>query len=299
MNEIKEKLKQFEPNDEFHCAQEENVRKMEKEKLEAIEGFIAHRRKRKKNFYTNQKKVDTIENEIEASEDLRKNKMLIEFNDAQCSSPKQIAVKTQTSVKCTTRFLAGKMLMFAKLSLKSFIYSLAELLTFPEGIVREIYDEYLIERILVFHILTNTASASIQFVAVSSVDSTFTKPEFRNILFRIFSNTDIRERFDKSDDFWNCFGMYDFSNQKVLVLYEVENINDPCYVTLAVNPKEYFEYFKSNNVNKKHNGIKKGSPGMEYENYGERIKPLYDLHLLKNQKWTISLLLEFLLKKAS
>ena len=58
--------------------------------------------------------------------------MLIGFNDSQCSALKQIAVKTQTSVKCTTRFLDGKMLMFAKLSLKSFIYSLAELLTFPD-----------------------------------------------------------------------------------------------------------------------------------------------------------------------
>ena len=297
MNEIKEKLKEFEPNDEFHCAHEENVREMEKEKLEAIEGFIAHRRKRKKNFYTNQKKVDTIENKIEASEDLRKNKMLIEFNDAQCSSLKQIAVKTQTSVKCTTRFLAGKMLMFAKLSLKSFIYSLAELLTFPEGIVREIYDEYLIEHILVFHILTDTDSTSIQFVAVSSVDSTFTEPEFRNILFRIFSNTDIRERFDKSDDFWKCFGVYNFSNQKVLGLYEVENINDPCYVTLAVNPKEYFEYFKRKNVNRKHKGIKKGSPGMEYENYAERIKPLYDFASFKKPKVDNKSLIRISVKK--
>ena len=207
MNEIKEKLKEFEPNDDFYCAQGENVREMEKEKLEAIEGFIAHRRKRKKNFYTNQKKVDTIESEIEVLEDLRKNKMLIRFNDSQCSSLKKIAVKTHTSVKCKTRFLAGIMLMFAKLSLKSFIYSLEEFLTFPKGIVREIYDEYLIERILVFHILTDTDSTSIQFVAVSSVDSTFTKPEFRNILFRIFSNTDTRERFDKSDNFWKCFGV--------------------------------------------------------------------------------------------
>ena len=57
-------------------------------------------------------------------------------------------------------------------------------------------------------------------------------------------------------------------------MYEVEHINDPCYVTLAVNPKEYFEYFKSDSTNKKHKGIKKGSPGMEYENYAERIKPL-------------------------
>ena len=153
---------------------------LEKEKLEAIDGFMTYRKKRKRKQDYNAKNVDTIENEIEASEDLRKNKMLIEFNDSQCSALKQIAVKTQTSVKCTTRFLAGKMLMFPKLSLKSFIYLLAELLTFPDenDIVRKIYDQYLIERILVFHILTDRDSTSIQFVATSKIDSTFREPEF-------------------------------------------------------------------------------------------------------------------------
>ena len=61
----------------------------------------------------------------------------------------------------------------------------------------------------------------------------------------------------------------------------MESIDDPCLVTLAVNPKEYFEYFKSENVNKKHKGIKKGSAGMEYENYAQRIKPLRDFDSLK------------------
>ena len=268
---------------------------LEKEKLEAIDGFMAYRKKRKRKQDYKVKKVDTIENEIEASEDLRKNKMLIEFNDSQCSALKQIAVKTQTSVKCTTRFLAGKMLMFAKLSLKSFIYSLAELLTFPDEneIVREIYDEYLIERILVFHILTDTDSTFIQFVAISKIDSTFTEPEFRLILFKIFSRTEIRERFDKSDEFWETFGVHDFSNQKVLGLYEVESINDPCHVTLAVNPKEYFEYFKSTNVNKKHKGIKKGSLGMDYE----RIKPLYDFASFKKPKADMKSLIRISVKK--
>ena len=67
-------------------------------------------------------------------------------------------------------------------------------------------------------------------------------------------------------------------NQNVLGLYEVENMNDSCLITLAVNPKEYIEYFKSENLKKKqkHKGIKKGSVGMDYENFVERIKPLYD-----------------------
>ena len=115
-----------------------------------------------------------------------------------------------------------------------------------------------------------------QFLVVSKVESTFTEPELRSILFEIFSKTDISCRFDKSEDFWKQFNFHDSSNKKVLGLYEVESIDDPCLVILAVNPKEYFEYFQSQKVNKKHKGIKKGAPGMNYENYSERVKPLYD-----------------------
>ena len=55
-------------------------------------------------------------------------------------------------------------------------------------------------------------------------------------------------------------------------------------MTLAVNPKEYFEYFKSETCNKKHNGIKKGYQDMEYENYAQRIKPLVDFKTYKKPK---------------
>ena len=68
-------------------------------------------------------------------------------------------------------------------------------------------------------------------------------------------------------------------------------------MTLAVNPKEYFEYFKSDNVNKNHKGIKKGSIGMEYENYSERIKPLFDFKSYKKPKLTLKKLSAFLSKK--
>ena len=48
--------------------------------------------------------------------------MIIEFNDSECSAIKYIAVKTKTNIKCTTRFMLGKLLMFAKLSLKYFTF---------------------------------------------------------------------------------------------------------------------------------------------------------------------------------
>ena len=69
--------------------------------------------------------------------------MIIEFNDLESSSIKSIAVKSETNIKCTTRFMSGKLLMFAKLSLKSFVYSLIELLHFPEEnpVVASIYEK--------------------------------------------------------------------------------------------------------------------------------------------------------------
>ena len=101
--------------------------------------------------------------------------MVIEFNDFESSSVKTIAVKSNTNIKCTTRFMSGKLLMFAELSLKCFIYSLVELLAFPEEnpIVQQIYDKYQIERIYCYHVLTDTDSKSLQFIIVSDPKSTF------------------------------------------------------------------------------------------------------------------------------
>ena len=172
--------------------------------------------------------------------------------------------------------MSGNLLMFSKLSLKSIIYSLAELLAFSEEneIVKKIYRKYEIEIIFCYHILTDTDSTSLNFLIISHVGSTF--PESKvHILFEIFSSTKIGNRFDKSDKFWEQFGVHKPENQNVLGLYEVESIYNPCLVTLATNPKEYLEYFKSESINKKHKGIKKGAVGMDYENFAERIKPLF------------------------
>ena len=114
-------------NDEFYVANEAEMNQLREEELEAIDGFLNKRKRTRLALHHRHigKKIDTIENEIEASEDLQKNKMLVELNTPEGLAVKHIEVKPQTNVKCTTRFLAGKMLMFTKLSLKSFIYQLA------------------------------------------------------------------------------------------------------------------------------------------------------------------------------
>ena len=77
--------------------------------------------------------------------------------------------------------MSGKLFMFAKLLLKSFIYSLVELLYFPEEnpIVFQICKQHEIEKIHCYHILTATDSTLIQTVIVSNADSTFPESKTR------------------------------------------------------------------------------------------------------------------------
>ena len=133
--------------------------------------FLKHRKRK----IQQSNPIDTMENKIKNCEDIGKNRMVIEFNDHKSSSVKSIAVKSQTNIKCTSRFMSGKLVMFAKLSLKSFIYSLVELLHFPEEnpIVASIYEKYDIEQINCYQILTETDSISIQFIIVSDPASTY------------------------------------------------------------------------------------------------------------------------------
>ena len=43
---------------------------------------------------------------------------------------------------------------------------------------------------------------------------------------------------------------------------------------MACNPKEYYEILENSFTNKKHKGIKEGSPRMNFENYAERLVSL-------------------------
>ena len=53
------------------------------------------------------------------------------------------------------------------------------------------------------------------------------------------------------------------------MLYEVENINNANILTIALNPKEYFEKYKDCSV-------KRNTPGMEFEVYSARITTLHE-----------------------
>ena len=52
---------------------------------------------------------------------------------------------------------------------------------------------------------------------------------------------------------------------KKLLDYEIENIDNLNICTITINPEEYFEKFKNRKINKKHKGVRRDTPGMNFE----------------------------------
>ena len=74
---------------------------LELKREEDLESIAALEKKKRKRTYVNSKKIASLERKITECQDIRKNKMIIEFNDSESSSVKTIAVKSNTSIKCT------------------------------------------------------------------------------------------------------------------------------------------------------------------------------------------------------
>ena len=134
------------------------------DELDAINRF-------EKDKNVKKRKLKYIEEKLTDCLDLRKIKMLIDFDNRESASIKSFAVRKSDKIKVTTRFMSGKLLMLAKLSLKSFIYDIAETFSFPDQTMAEIYKKYVIEDIIINHILTDTDSTALQFTFISDPNS--------------------------------------------------------------------------------------------------------------------------------
>ena len=183
---------------------------------------------------------------------------------------KALDIKTNDKVKITTPFIKGKMLMFSKVSLKSFVYDIIDIFCFPDEDVKEIFDKHNIIKCFVYVILTDTDSCSLQFTFIAKLCSRISEVEARKLIFEIVLLKK-GERLDTSDEFYEQFFCRNKSIKKEVGLYEVESIDNANLVTIAVNPKECFEVFKNKAINKKHKGVKKFTPGMDLESFASRI----------------------------
>ena len=237
---------------------------------EALESF--KKREKKQHKKTG---LASFVDRLDVANKNEKVKSIMDFSDQDTASIKALSVKTNDKVKITTRFMKGKMLMFSNLSLKSFVYDIIDIFCFPDEEVKEIYERNKIIKTFVYLILTDTDSCSLQFTFITDLKSSISEDEARKLIFEILLLKK-GDRLDTSDEFFDQFFCRNKSTKKQVGLYEVERIDNANLVTRAVNPKEYIEIFKNKAINKKHKGIKKSSPGMNFESFASRIMDVRD-----------------------
>ena len=177
------------------------------EELDAVDSFEKNENRRKRKF-------KNIDEKIADCLDPRKTKMIVEFNYRESASIKSFAAKKRSEIKVTTPFMSGKFFMFAKLSLKSFIYEIGDIFCFPNENIKEIYKKYMIERVEIFDVLTDTDSAFLKFMFVSDPNSEVPENNFRDMIFEVIIASKIYKRFDSSHKFWDIFGTRKENKQK-------------------------------------------------------------------------------------
>ena len=143
--EVEEKYNDFKmklaKDDKFY---EIKLSTLNAEKSEALEAAKNFDKKCKR-----QKKKGTLYHYLEREEEAYRNnkiKSLIDFDEECVSSIKSLAVKKETKVNLTSRFLNEKMLMFSKTSIESFVYDLFDVFMFPDEDVKKIYENNEIEK---------------------------------------------------------------------------------------------------------------------------------------------------------
>ena len=99
------------------------------------------------------KLVDFVDRKNEALTN-QKAKSLIDFDEEYSCSIRSIAIEKSSKINLTTRFLNGKMLMFSKVSIKTFVYDLIDVFIFPDQEIQEIYQKYQVDKCYLYQNLT-------------------------------------------------------------------------------------------------------------------------------------------------
>ena len=272
-----QKISKIKEDDPFKNARINEIEN-EKKNIDALNSFKEKEKKSKK------RKIKDVNLQVDDAVKNKKIKTMIEFDKKECNSIKSILVKGSTTIDVSSRFIKGKMLMFAKLSLKSFVYDLIDVFCYPDEKIKEIYRNYQIERCFLYQNLTDTDSTSLFFVFICKLDSFIAESEARKIIFKCLKNSKIAKRLDVSGKFWEQFEMYNDNTKKVMGLYEIEDVDNQNICTIAINPKEYFEKFKNRKINKKHKGARRDTAGMFFESYANRITKLRTLDCKEKEK---------------
>ena len=156
---------------------------------------------------------------------------------------------------------------------------------FPDEETEQIYKKYKINRCYLYQNLTDTDSTSVFFIFICDLSSSIREDEARDIIFEVMIQSKIFDRLDLSAELWEKFNSRNKDLKKQVRLFEIENIDKP-NITIALNPKEYYECFYDHSDNKKHKGLKKSAPDMDFDSYSEGLADLnqFSKEFLKKPK---------------
>ena len=77
------------------------------------------------------------------------------------------------------------MLMFSKVSIKSFVYDLIDIFMFPNQEIKEFYKKYQVEKCYIYQNVTDADSTSVFFVFICDLRCSVSEKDARNIIFKV------------------------------------------------------------------------------------------------------------------
>ena len=199
---------------------------------------------------------------------------MIDFDEEYSCSIRSIAIEKSSKINLTTRFLNGKMLMFSKVSIKTFVYDLIDVFIFPDQEIQEIYQKYQVDKCYLYQNLTDTDSTSMFFGVFCNLNCSVSEDKARNIIFDVMLKSKIFDRLDLSAEFYERFDCRNENLKKQVGFFEIEIIDKPNVITIVLNPKEYYGRFIDHSNNKKHKGLKTSTPGMDFDSYCSQLSDL-------------------------
>ena len=135
----------------------------------------------------------------------------------------------------------------------------------------------MIEMIFSYSVLSDKDSICVFFISICNPESNLQMKNLEMFCLRSQEKMKFYTDLIRHINFGKKFQVRKKSNKKKLGYCNIENIDDPCFITIAVNPKEYFEKFESENVNKIYKGLRKVAKGMGFENYSRRINQIKEI----------------------
>ena len=126
--------------------------------------------------------------------------------------------------------------------------------------------------------MTDTDSTSMFFVFVCNLNCNVREDESRNKIFEVMLKSKAFDRLDLSAEYYEKFNCQNESLRKRVGFIEIENIDKPNIIMIALNPKECYEGLSDTSDNKKHKRLKKSTPDMDFDSYSNRLSDLTEYY---------------------